>query len=150
MKMRNRMMLAAMAAFIAAPAWSQTATVWDGVYTEAQAARGATQYLAHCAICHDASLQGNGEAPPLVGRFIPDWDGTSLADLYEKIAVTMPLNRPGSVSAGDNADILAYLLKANDFPSGSKELGSGDELKAIGFAAVKPAPVKPAKAKPAH
>ena len=29
-----------------------TATVWQGVYTEAQAARGQSEYTTHCANCH--------------------------------------------------------------------------------------------------
>lgn len=101
------------------------ASTWDGVYTDAQAERGREQYLQHCSICHSVSLQGNNEAPPLVGRFIPDWADAPLADLYEYTSSAMPLDRPGSLSAAAYADIVAYLLKANGLPSGQNELESG-------------------------
>ena len=121
------------------PAFSQASSVWDGSYTVQQAQRGAAKYARACVMCHGAALEGNGEAPPLTGRFIPDWAGTSLADLFEKIQVTMPLFAPGSLSASDTADILAFLLQSNNFPAGPKELGAGDALKLVSFDAVKPA-----------
>jgi quinoprotein glucose dehydrogenase len=127
---------------IAAPAaFAQTKqSVWDGVYSAAQADRGQGQYLQRCVMCHGASLEGNGEAPPLTGEFIPDWAGMTLGDLYDKINVTMPLNAPGTLSPGATADILAYLLAKNNFPVGTSELGSRDSLSAISFDAVKPQP----------
>jgi len=39
---------------------------------------------------------------------------------------------PGALSPAANADIVAFLLKSNDIPSGSKEL-SPESLKAINF-----------------
>ena len=116
-------------------------SIWDGVYTDAQADRGKGQYGQHCAVCHGAALEGNGESPPLVGQFIPDWAGTTLADLYDKIETTMPLNAPGTLRPTIAADILAYLLQANDFPAGATELASApDALSAISFDAHKPKP----------
>ena len=101
-------------------------TVWDGVYSSAQADRGSALYMQRCAVCHGVTLGGNNEAPPLVGEFIPDWDGTTLAQLSDKIGRTMPLDHPGSLSAGQTADILAFLLKANNFPSGSKDIDTSE------------------------
>ena len=116
-------------------------TVWDGVYTDAQADRGKGQYGQHCAVCHGAALEGNGESPPLVGQFIPDWAGTTLADLYDKIETTMPLNAPGTLRPAIAADILAYLLQANGFPTGTNELTTAhDALNGISFDAHKPKP----------
>jgi hypothetical protein len=40
----------------------------------------------------------------------------------------MPLNRQGALSAQVNTDILAFLLQANNFPSGTEELGLSDDL----------------------
>ena len=34
------------------------ATVWSGVYSEAQAARGQAEYGTHCASCHQDDLSG--------------------------------------------------------------------------------------------
>jgi mono/diheme cytochrome c family protein len=129
----------ALAVSWAAPALGQT-SVWDGTYTAAQAARGAAQYQQKCVMCHGPVLEGNGEAPPLVGRFIPDWAGTSLADLFEKIQATMPLFAPASLSSSDTADILAFLLQSNNFPSGPGELKAGDGLRLVSFDAAKPMP----------
>ena len=111
---------------------AMAASTWDGIYSDEQAARGATRYQAVCAMCHGTDLQGNGEAPPLVGRFMPDWEGTTLADLSEKIRETMPLFAPGSLSPGDTGDIIAFILKSNGFPAGSS-LPSGAVLKSIRF-----------------
>jgi S-disulfanyl-L-cysteine oxidoreductase SoxD len=97
-------------------------SVWDGVYTDTQADRGKGQYGQHCAVCHGLALEGNGESPPLVGEFIPDWAGTTLSDLYDKIETTMPLNAPGTLRPAIAADVLAYILKENNFPAGANEL----------------------------
>jgi len=134
--------LVAMAAW-ATPALSQTSSVWDGVYTGAQADRGAVQYRQECVMCHGPALEGNGEAPPLVGRFIPDWEGTKLSELFEKIQATMPLFAPGTLSASDTADLLAFILQANNFPAGPQDLQSDDRLKRISFDARKPAVKEP-------
>jgi mono/diheme cytochrome c family protein len=124
-------------------------STWDGVYTDSQAGRGREQYVQHCAMCHGAVLEGNGEAPPLTGEFIPDWAGMTLADLHDKIRLTMPLNAPGTLSPAATADILAYILKANSFPAGSKELGSDmGSLATIGFDVSKPPAAAQAKAAP--
>ena len=125
---------------------AHASSTWDGVYTDAQAGRGMEQYLQHCSICHSPSLQGNNESPPLVGRFMPDWANSPVSDLYDFVSTTMPLDRPGSLSADAYADIVAYLLKANGFPSGQSELRPGD-LQSIGFDLKRPAP-PPAPAKP--
>ena len=38
-----------------------TPPVWQGVYTEAQAARGLSEYTTHCARCHRDDLSGYNE-----------------------------------------------------------------------------------------
>jgi mono/diheme cytochrome c family protein len=121
------------------PALGQS-SVWDGTYTAAQAERGAAKYRQDCVMCHGPVLEGNGEAPPLTGSFIPDWTGTSLADLFEKIQVTMPLFAPATLSTSDTADILAFILQSNNFPAGSDELKASDALKLVSFDAIKPVP----------
>jgi len=142
--MPRQMMLAGLALVVAvgwtAPALCQTSSVWDGAYTPAQAERGAAKYRQMCVMCHGPALEGNGEAPPLTGRFIPDWAGTSLADLFEKIQATMPLFAPATLNSSDTVDILAFLLQSNKFPAGPAELQGGDTLKLVSFDASKPAP----------
>jgi mono/diheme cytochrome c family protein len=129
--------------FSCAPAFA--ASTWDGVYTDGQAAEGAQRYKSNCAICHGPVLEGNGEAPPLVGRFMPDWEGTNLSDLYDKIHDTMPLFAPGTLKTEDTASILAFILQANGFPSGTAPLAAGDALKPINFDVARPV-AKPARA----
>ena len=125
---------------VAGPAQAQTVSIWDGVYSEDQAARGNTGFAARCANCHGASLGGTGEAPALAGpQFLSDFDGLSLGDLFDRIRTTMPQDNPDSLTRDQYADILAFLLKANGMPAGAKELDRRSEyLKAIGFSATKP------------
>ena len=118
-------------------------SVWDGVYTEEQASRGQTLFQQSCARCHGANLAGTFETPPLVGRFIPYWEGTTLDVLFDYVSTAMPLDRPGSLGPTANAAIVAFLLKANGFPAGAKEFGATSQAqKAISFDAARPAPQK--------
>ena len=121
-----------------------TASVWDGVYTEDQAGRGKPLYAKECAACHGTSLSGGEEAPPLTGSaFMANWSGLTVGDLYERIRLSMPEGRPGTLSRQQNADILAYMLSVNQFPAGKTELQSDtDRLKQIRFLAEKPEPGK--------
>jgi hypothetical protein len=51
----------------------------------------------------------------------------------------MPQNKPGSLSREANAEILAYVLSANQFPAGKEALSPASEvLKGIKIEAVKP------------
>jgi len=145
--MRLRTILAAsipVLALAAGIAIAQTRTparisVWDGVYTDAQAERGHTLYMQNCSRCHGADLSGTYEIPPLVGRFMPYWSGSTLDALFDYVSTAMPLDRPGALGAGANADIVAFLLKANGFPAGAKEFGTTSEAqKTISFDAVRP------------
>jgi mono/diheme cytochrome c family protein len=116
-------------------------SVWDGVYTQEQATRGQTTYAKECAACHGQSLSGGEEAPPLSGgAFTANWNGLTMGDLFERIRVSMPEGRPGTLSRQQNADVLAYVLSGNQFPAGKGELVKETEvLRQIKFEAVKPA-----------
>jgi hypothetical protein len=51
----------------------------------------------------------------------------------------MPADKPGSVSAQDNADIVAFLFSKNGFPAGAAELPPQAEvLKGIKILTQKP------------
>lgn len=116
---------AAIAAVTAATAAGQGRTVWDGVYTEGQARRGAEAYERSCAECHGADLGGGDMAPGLVGvEFVYNWHGFSARDLFERLRVSMPPDRPGRVSRGEKADILAFIFEANGMPAGDAELAA--------------------------
>jgi quinoprotein glucose dehydrogenase len=104
-------------------------SVWDGVYTVAQADRGRPLYLEHCEDCHGQYLEGDAEAPALAGGlFATNWNGLPLGQLFLRMRRDMPADHPGTVSAEKNADILAYMLRENGFPSGRTELPHSEEL----------------------
>jgi S-disulfanyl-L-cysteine oxidoreductase SoxD len=123
-------------ATMAAAALAQTTrSVWDGVYTEDQAKRGAAVYAKECAACHGADLNGGESAPPLVGGgFLSNWNTLTVGDLFERIRESMPQDNPGRLSRQQDADVLAFMLQANEFPAGKTELDKQTEvLKLIGF-----------------
>jgi mono/diheme cytochrome c family protein len=118
-------------------AWrAQERTVWDGVYTDEQATRGEALYGEHCIRCHGATLQGNGEgAKPLTdATFRSTWNGVPLGALFDRVRLSMPQDKPGSLTRQQVADLLAFMLRANKFPAGKDELvRQTDLLNAIMF-----------------
>lgn len=105
----------------------------SGVYTVQQAARGLALYQSKCATCHNADLSGTGTAPALVGPdFLTNWISRPVAALVASIRTTMPSDQPGTLTAQQTADMVAFLLKVNAFPAGKKELpADADRLKNI-------------------
>jgi mono/diheme cytochrome c family protein len=104
---------------------SPTKTVFDGVYTDAQSRRGEDMSKASCVSCHGEELAGSDLAPALLGDdFKGVWSGRTVAELYEKIHTTMPADRIGTLKPQQSADLVAYILKLNDFPSGTSDLGT--------------------------
>ena len=119
---------------------TETRSVWDGAYTEEQAKRGEALYQKECKSCHGVALAGGESSPPLTGgAFLSNWNGLTLGDLFERIRKTMPLNAAGKLNRQQNADVLAFVLSANKFPSGKTELSRQTEfLREIRFEAVRP------------
>jgi len=140
---RRTISLAALAALVVV-AQTQERSVWDGVYTAQQAARGRDAYANLCASCHGTDLTGGESAPPLMGgEFLANWNGLTVGDLFERIRTTMPASRPGSVSREQNSEVLAFILSANQFPAGSAELPRQTEaLKQIRLESTRPEPRK--------
>ena len=105
-------------------------TTWDSVYTAAQSARGDTLYRQSCAKCHGAALEGTlNDGGPLTGAmFLGNWSGLGMDQLFEKAYTTMPSDKPKSLPRKDYADILAYVLARNQFPSGATALPDSMEL----------------------
>ena len=109
-------------------------TVWDGVYTDAQASRGESTYLAEsCGTCHGEMLLGAEFGPPLVGsEFVETWSQRTVGDLFDVIGQTMPSNNPGILTSRQTADLVALVLRSNRFPPGAETLGrDSSELKGI-------------------
>jgi hypothetical protein len=127
---RRLIRLAAVAAFLLSthgnpPLRAQAAgasgrTVWEGVYTEAQAARATVAFNQSCANCHSLSPQGNRS---LSGdKFWEGFTQKTVADLLSYVKTNMPNGNGGSLSATTYNDLVALILKSNNFPSGQTEL----------------------------
>ena len=115
-------------------------SVWDGVFNDDQAKRGQAVFVEECSVCHGRDLEGADMTPPLTGAgFMSNWDGLTVGDLVDRIRTTMPLNRPGALSRQQNADVVAYILRFNQFPAGKEELPRDVQtLKQILFKAARP------------
>jgi cbb3-type cytochrome c oxidase subunit III len=97
-------------------------SVWDGVYTLDQAKRGALK-SGLCTSCHGDSFEGQ-QGPELAGpAFMEKWNGRTVGDLFDLIRLTMPDDAPGSLAREEYADLLAYVLAVNKYPSGKTEIG---------------------------
>jgi len=143
-------MIAGMRVCILATQAQSPASVWDAVYSTNQSRRGEALYKRDCAPCHGESLEGNAQTdrgqrlermlPPLSGDvFKGTWNGRPLSDLFDKIRKTMPRDEQGRLTPKDTAEILAYLLKFNEFPAGKTDLpADASALTEIQFEAVKP------------
>ena len=89
-------------------------TVWS---------RARLLFLETCSNCHGRDLEGADMTPPLTGAaFMANWDGLTLGDLADRIRISMPLNNPGSLPRQQIADVVAYILRFNQFPTGKDEL----------------------------
>lgn len=96
-------------------------TVWDGVYTEAQASRGLTAFGPNCSGCHVLTPEGRA---PLAGEsFWKSFAQKTVGDLLEFVSTNMPNGAPGSLNESSYTDIVAIILKSNGFPAGTTELG---------------------------
>jgi mono/diheme cytochrome c family protein len=121
---RDQLRLASALCFFLAAAVSagQPRSLTSGVYSAAQAERGADVYKAQCASCHGAAMDGS-IGPPLTGdSFLANWSARPLTELADKIQKTMPFEKPGSLSKPQSADLTAYILQTSKFPSGQSEL----------------------------
>jgi quinoprotein glucose dehydrogenase len=102
-------------------------SVTAGVYTDAQAKRGATLYAENCAACHGDTLGGNDPIPALSGSdFLGRWK--NVGELFDKTSTSMPAMAPGSLTGAQVADVIAHMLAVNKYPAGSAELDSKVEV----------------------
>lgn len=100
-----------------------TRTIWDGVFTQAQADRGRDQYRTSCASCHKADLLGESAAPPLAGpEFSQRWVGSNVDDLVTTIRRSMPQDAPDSLGTAAYVDLVSYLLSMNGSPAGATDM----------------------------
>jgi len=115
-------------------------TVWSGVFTPAQADRGGAVYAQSCANCHGSGLEGADMSPALAGAaFMASWNDLTLGDLAERIRISMPADKPGTLSRQEQTDVIAFILRSNRFPAGTIELPTATPaLRTIKFVTVQP------------
>jgi len=122
------LLLTALGAVAQSPAPARQKTVLDGVFTEAQVARGEALYKNDCAECHEeggafdgASLEGPG--------FMDRWREDSLDTLYTYIRKSMPEDMPGEYPDKVYRDVLAYLLNRSGIPAGGQQELTDDVIR---------------------
>ena len=131
---------AAAAILIAVPrevAGQARITTRTAVYTQPQAMRGRDVYVAYCKQCHTPESH-TGKV------FHATWNGRRLWDLYAFVRDRMPKTEPGSLSDEEYADVVAYLLKMNQMPSGKYEMPS-DSARLASIRIATRAPIKVTK-----
>lgn len=100
-----------------------------GVFSVDQADQGASLFSTNCAACHGRDLRGTEGGNALIGeRFISSWKDKSLFDLFALTKSTMPKTNPHSLDDEEYTALIAYILKANEFPAGAAQLSSKKEI----------------------
>jgi mono/diheme cytochrome c family protein len=101
-----------------------TKSTATGVFTEEQANKGEAAYQSVCASCHGTDLHSTeAEAPDLTeGPFKFGWQGKTIAERFEIIRKTMPPQKGGSFDDQTYLDIVTYILRFNNVPSGNQAL----------------------------
>ncbi len=94
-----------------------TRTSMDGVYTAAQATRGSDVFATFCRSCHTPTFHTGA-------TFRAKWFGKPLAELFGYLRREMPKSEPGSMSDEEYALALAYLLRMNGMPAGTRPLAT--------------------------
>ena len=98
-----------------APAAAPEASASNAFYTSQQASRGEGLFRDNCVSCH-ASSEFTGSS------FERRWRNRAVGDIYEFVLYSMPDDNPGGLPEQTYADIVAYMLRLNDFPTGDSEL----------------------------
>jgi len=102
-------------------------SVYQGVYTAAQAARGKSIFDVHCIQCHQVTQFA-------AGSLRIDERYGSLGDLFLAVTTLMPMDDPGGLPYADYSAIISHFLSSMDLPEGTRELSADiNDLLPIGF-----------------
>ena len=93
---------------------SAPAAAPTGFFTAAQASRGERRFNQLCADCH--------RTVEITRGWFSGYIHHTAGDLMAVMSMTMPESSPGSLSPDQYADILAFLLRMNNYPEGEAEL----------------------------
>lgn len=96
------------------------ASVYDGVYSEAQVARGEALSDARCAACHSAEGEWGG------GFLLLGYNGRPVWELVAMLRATMPMDAPGTLTLQEYTDVTAYILAINEIPAGGADLAGNE------------------------
>lgn len=104
-------------------------TIWDGVFTAAQAEAGKALYTANCQTCHGTTGRGGPGGPPITGAgFNKKWVDSSVLDFYTFAHTNMPPGRAGTIgNEQDYVNIVAYVLDMHGADPGTSELVYNEE-----------------------
>lgn|ERR1043166_497244 len=98
-------------------------TVWNGVYTDAQAERARQTFDSICTQCHTLAPGGSTRGGPVSGdKFWAAFQQKTVGDLLGYVSKNMPNGNGGSLPASTYNDLIALILKANGFPTGTTEV----------------------------
>lgn len=126
-----QLMMLSTFSFICPFALAQNPPSSSGWYTKAQAASGSKVYQNACAGCHGAQLQGGG-GPALVGKqFWLTYGGKKVSTLWSNVHTEMPMSAPGSVSARNSTNVMAFLLQKNGVAAGTTPLDDTADLSKV-------------------
>ncbi|HWV56303.1 MAG TPA: hypothetical protein VNZ57_02430 [Longimicrobiales bacterium] len=102
-------------------------SVFQGVYTASQAARGQELFSTHCTMCHQVGQF-------TVGTLRIDERYATLGDLFLTVTTLMPMDNPGGLAYHEYAAIISYFLSSKGLPEGTRELPADvNQLLRIGF-----------------
>jgi len=102
-------------------------TVWNGVYTDAQAERARQTLDSICTQCHTLAPGGSTRGGPVSGdKFWAAFQQKTVGDLLGYVSKNMPNGNGGSRPASTYNDLIALILKANGFPTGTTEVSPAE------------------------
>ena len=108
-------------AIVSAQAAPSGKTVWDGVYTDAQAERATATFSASCARCHTLSADGNR---PLSGdKFWEGYTQKTVADLLAFVSKNMPNGQGGTLPAAARLRVKGAMTMRFGTSSGPTAIG---------------------------
>jgi hypothetical protein len=129
MRAMTRAAITAAVAILLGSVWLNAAqapaarTVWNGVYTDAQAERARVTFDSICTQCHTLAPGGATRGGAVSGdKFMAAFTQKSVGDLLEYVSKNMPNGNGGSLSASTYNDLVALILRANGFPTGTTEV----------------------------
>lgn len=94
---------------------TESRSVQSGVYTNDQAKAGETVFRQTCGNCHPTSEFAGTP-------FQRTWHGKAVFTFFDQVRLMMPLDNPGGLSDEEYVNVIAYILKLNEYPAGETAL----------------------------